>query len=113
LNSNKGVNWHKAQLSDSLHSAENVSVGSRHYLDATTSPIWTVASAEIAAVQVWIENRKSMLPYIVAGQDLIVGRKLPLNLKESVRVSEEEFDRAVIPTAMSESIESGSNQYQC
>ncbi|WP_345889871.1 hypothetical protein [Paraburkholderia sp. Cy-641] len=52
-------------------SAENAPAGSRHDLDAAALPIRTVASAEIAAAQAWIENWQRMLPYIVANRDLI------------------------------------------
>jgi hypothetical protein len=51
--------------------AESVSLESRHDLDAATLPVRTVASAEIAAAQVWIDNWQCMLPYIVANRDLI------------------------------------------
>ncbi|WP_321920601.1 hypothetical protein [Paraburkholderia tropica] len=45
--------------------------GSRHDLDAATLPVRTVASAEIAAGHLWIDNWQRMLPYIVANRDLI------------------------------------------
>ncbi|MFX1670797.1 hypothetical protein PWR63_00550 [Paraburkholderia sp. A2WS-5] len=50
---------------------ENLPVVTHRDLDAATLPVRTVASAEIAAAQVWIENWQRMLPYIVANRDLM------------------------------------------
>jgi len=51
--------------------AENLPVATHRDLDDATLPVRTVASAEIAAAQVWIDNWRRMLPYIVANRDLI------------------------------------------